>query len=146
VKMGKKTLKLFILLLVSSLFTLTGCATLRRKDLSQQELRNQIQVLEQELKKKDEEISSLKALLEQKQQSQLTKTYPLEAKSRPSVKQIQIALKNAGYNPGPIDGKMGEQTRQAIKAFQKANGLVPDGRVGKKTWSILSKYLYQKEK
>ena len=144
-KMGEKTLKLFIILIVSS-FTLTGCATLKRKDLAQQELRNQIQVLEQELKKKDEEISSLKALLEQKQQSQVTKTYSFETKSRPSVKQIQIALKNAGYNPGPIDGKMGKQTRQAIKAFQKANGLVPDGRVGKKTWSILRKYLYQKEK
>jgi peptidoglycan hydrolase-like protein with peptidoglycan-binding domain len=144
--MGEKTLKLFIILIVCSLFTLSGCATLKRKDLTQQELRNQIQVLEQELKKKDEEISSLKTLLEQKQQSQLTKTYSLEAKSRPSVKQIQIALKNAGYNPGPIDGKMGRQTRQAIKAFQKANGLIPDGKMSKKTWSILRKYLYQKEK
>ncbi|MCM8792068.1 MAG: peptidoglycan-binding protein, partial [Candidatus Omnitrophica bacterium] len=59
---------------------------------------------------------------------------------------IQIALKNAGYNPGEIDGKMGKQTRQAIRAFQKANGLVVDGKVGKRTWSLLREYLYKKAK
>jgi len=64
-----------------------------------------------------------------------------EVKSRPSVKQIQKALKNAGYNPGSIDGKFGRQTREAIKDYQRANNLKPDGKVGKKTWKSLRKYL-----
>lgn len=34
----------------------------------------------------------------------------------------QQALKDAGFSPGPIDGIDGEQTRAAIRAFQRANG------------------------
>ena len=60
---------------------------------------------------------------------------------RPTTRDIQSSLKNAGFDSGPIDGKMGPKTRQAIKDFQKSKGLVPDGVVGPKTWASLSKYL-----
>ncbi|MFA5388159.1 MAG: peptidoglycan-binding domain-containing protein [Candidatus Omnitrophota bacterium] len=60
---------------------------------------------------------------------------------RPTTKEIQTALKNAGFDPGSIDGKIGPRTRQAIKDFQKSKGLVPDGVVGPKTWTSLGKYL-----
>lgn len=60
---------------------------------------------------------------------------------KPTTKEIQTALKNAGFDPGSIDGKMGPRTRQAIKDFQKSKGFVPDGVVGPKTWSGLGKYL-----
>ena len=56
---------------------------------------------------------------------------------RPSVRDIQLALKRQGYDPGPIDGKMGAQTKAAIKAFQRSHGLEPDGVVGRKTWARL---------
>lgn len=136
-----------VLFLLGCVFLiLNGCATVTKRNLQEQQLRNQIQVLEAELKQKDDEIAYLKNILEKSQQLKTSVGYSPEAKSRPSVKQIQIALKNAGYNPGPIDGKMGRQTRQAIRAFQKANGLVPDGRVGKKTWTLLKEYLYKKSK
>jgi len=36
---------------------------------------------------------------------------------------------------------MGRKTRKAIRAFQKANGLKPDGVVGEKTKILLLKYL-----
>ena len=55
--------------------------------------------------------------------------------------QIQTALKNAGYEPGTIDGKLGAKSKKAIKDFQAANGLKADGRVGAKTWAKLSNYL-----
>lgn len=57
------------------------------------------------------------------------------------AKDIQTALKNAGYDPGKIDGKIGPKTTSAIKAFQKYNGLKDDGIVGQRTWNLLSKYL-----
>ncbi len=60
---------------------------------------------------------------------------------KPTTKDIQTALKNAGFNPGSFDGKIGPRTRQAIKDFQKSKGLVPDGVVGPKTWVSLGKYL-----
>ncbi|OIO32617.1 MAG: hypothetical protein AUJ70_05115 [Candidatus Omnitrophica bacterium CG1_02_40_15] len=64
-----------------------------------------------------------------------------KAEFKPTTKDIQTALKKAGFNPGSLDGKMGPRTRQAIKDFQKSKGLVPDGAVGPKTWASLSKYL-----
>lgn len=60
---------------------------------------------------------------------------------KPTLRQIQIALKNAGYYFGAIDGKIGPLTRGAIEKFQKANGLKADGKVGPKTWGILLGYL-----
>ena len=59
----------------------------------------------------------------------------------PTGIEIQTALKNAGFYTGPIDGKIGPMSKKAIEAFQKANSLQVDGKVGPKTWTALSKYL-----
>ena len=61
-------------------------------------------------------------------------------------KDIQLALKNAGFYNGPIDGKIGRNTKKAIKEFQKANGLKADGKVGSKTKSLLLEHLTQETK
>ena len=53
---------------------------------------------------------------------------------------VQIALKTAGYYSGAIDGKIGPQSREAIKSFQKENGLNADGVAGPTTWQSLKKY------
>ncbi|MEK6714558.1 MAG: peptidoglycan-binding domain-containing protein [Candidatus Omnitrophota bacterium] len=60
---------------------------------------------------------------------------------KPSGEEIQTALKNAGYYSGPIDGDIGPKTKKAIEDFQQANGLAVDGKVGRKTWAVLSKSL-----
>ena len=60
----------------------------------------------------------------------------------PSNEDIQIALKNAGFYDGNIDGKIGTKTRSAIKEFQKQNDLEIDGVVGRNTWEVFSKYYY----
>jgi len=39
------------------------------------------------------------------------------------IKKVQKALKERGYDPGPIDGIFGAQTQKALNAFQKDNGL-----------------------
>ncbi len=57
------------------------------------------------------------------------------------VRRIQTALRKAGYNPGPVDGKFGPRTLRATERFQKANGLQVDGIVGSLTWKKLSAYL-----
>ena len=145
----------FLFTIFAFLISLSGCATFRRKqnDLEMQGLKNQISVLETQLQVKDEEIISLRDALgkatEEKgviAEKASKKRVVGEVKSRPKAKQIQIALSNAGYNPGSIDGKMGRQTRDAVRAFQRANNLAVDGKVGKRTWSLLKKYLYTKVK
>ena len=65
--------------------------------------------------------------------------YRLRSKER--VRQIQMALQEAGYYKGEIDGNLGAWTKRAIKGFQKAKKLNPDGIVGEKTWEALSQYL-----
>ena len=66
---------------------------------------------------------------------------PLVQSAIDRSKDIQRALKNAGFDPGSIDGKLGPKTKQAIIDFQKEKGLKPDGKVGPRTWSELEKYL-----
>jgi hypothetical protein len=50
-----------------------------------------------------------------------------------SVRQVQQALVNAGYESGPIDGQMGAKTRLAILRFQKENGIDGQGYINSAT-------------
>jgi len=137
---------------------LSGCATSRKQnDLEAQGLKNQISVMETQLQTKDEEIAALKESLSKTSEPQTIseKTDTAEdahkkvisnVNDHPTHKQIQIALKNAGYYEGAINGKLGKKTRQAVKEFQKANNLTADGHVGPKTWSLLKEHLLKKEK
>ena len=145
-----------LVLLILGVFVLSlgGCATARKqKDLEIQGLRSQISVLESQVQSKDEEINALKESLAKASQEKESTTRRAsakkaigEVKSRPTTKQIQMALANAGYDPGAIDGKKGRRTREAIRAFQRANNLSVDGRAGKRTWALLKEYLYKKVK
>ena len=53
------------------------------------------------------------------------------------VASLQQALRDAGFDPGPIDGDFGPRTRAAVVAFQQARGLTVDGVVGPQTWGAL---------
>jgi len=138
--MGKKVLLLG--LAAAFIISLNGCASSRNKDLEIQGLRNQVTALESQTPAKTEEAVVEQASAESMES--LDKTG--ETKERPSARQIQAALKNAGYYEGVIDGKIGRQSRQAIRDFQKANNLSVDGKVGKKTWAALKEYLQKKVK
>lgn len=48
---------------------------------------------------------------------------------------VQGMLYYSGFNPQGIDGVFGNDTVAAVKAFQKANGLVADGVVGPATFA-----------
>ncbi len=41
--------------------------------------------------------------------------------------EVQKALADKGYNPGPVDGHWGKRSISALKAFQRASGLKPTG-------------------
>ena len=46
-----------------------------------------------------------------------------------NVLAVQAYLTELGYDPGPIDGRMGPRTQSAIEAYQKATGTNTDGRI-----------------
>ena len=49
------------------------------------------------------------------------------------VRNIQTRLKNWGYLNGSVDGIYGAKTEEAVKSFQRKNGLTPDGIAGPAT-------------
>jgi len=60
--------------------------------------------------------------------------YPPSAGKIPSlsdslVKRIQQSLLAANYNPGPVDGIMGDKTRKALRNYQKDNQLAVTGSI-----------------
>ena len=59
-------------------------------------------------------------------------------KGSDAVRAVQKRLKELGYYKGSADGDFGPATEEAVKAFQKANGLTDDGKVGEKTLSKLN--------
>jgi len=57
------------------------------------------------------------------------------------IKKAQLALKKAGFDPGPANGIMNEKTKRALVAFKKSKGLTTDEQLDAKTWEVLRKYL-----
>lgn len=50
---------------------------------------------------------------------------------------VQLRLSKHGFDPGPIDGLRGRRTLRAIRRFQEARDLVPDGIIGPETHRAL---------
>lgn len=144
------------------MFIFSGCARSTKKDV--RALQAQMGVVGDELYRLDQSLqetrSAIQAEQERKQQLQsqlgastsrlssleqeegvLRSIYRTPSGFELPSAQIQQALKNAGYYQGPIDGKIGPGTREAIKKFQADQGLTADGIVGRKTWEKLKSYL-----
>ena len=130
---------------------LTGCATApsrRASELKIKELQGRVKQLELETGSKDENIARLEhKLMECEDRSVSVSSQSLQPvyefndfSSKMTVRQIQGALKKAGFYNGAIDGKMGPKTKEAIKEFQKEYGLKADGVVGTKTRSRLGDF------
>jgi peptidoglycan hydrolase-like protein with peptidoglycan-binding domain len=62
---------------------------------------------------------------------------PAEAADRAEIERMQKALKQQGHDPGPIDGVMGNQTRDALRAYQKKQGLEATGQLDEATTAKL---------
>jgi peptidoglycan L-alanyl-D-glutamate endopeptidase CwlK len=61
-----------------------------------------------------------------------------EGDSGPDVTSLQNKLQVTGFPPGAPDGNFGPATNAAVIAFQRSEGLVPDGIVGQDTAQALS--------
>lgn len=59
--------------------------------------------------------------------------YCVDALTTSQTKTVQTKLKQWGYYTGAVDGIYGPKTKEAVKYFQRKNGLTVDGIVGKKT-------------
>lgn len=58
-----------------------------------------------------------------------------------AVRDLQVMLQAAGFDPGQPDGIFGQRTEQAVRAAQKELGLVVDGVAGPKTFEKLKEVM-----
>ncbi len=54
---------------------------------------------------------------------------PAKADDPERISAAQQFLEVMGYDPGPVDGVMGDNTRRALAAYQQEFGLAVDGRI-----------------
>jgi peptidoglycan hydrolase-like protein with peptidoglycan-binding domain len=64
-------------------------------------------------------------------------TVPSATAGDDAVTRAQEALKQAGHDPGPIDGVVGARTTAALRAYQQAQGLRPTGQLDDETRATL---------
>jgi peptidoglycan hydrolase-like protein with peptidoglycan-binding domain len=55
----------------------------------------------------------------------------------PAIAEAQRALKDIGFDPGSVDGVLGQQTRQAVRDFQRIKGLRVTGDLDHETREAL---------
>ena len=75
--------------------------------------------------------------LDNKYNTETTETLSRYGSSGSEVRQIQTKLKSWGYYNGSVDGIYGTQTVNAVKYFQRRNGLTADGIAGGKTLAAM---------
>lgn len=130
---------IFLVLVVFLVFSLTSCG--KKKDTleeAQEPLSIEVSPM---ATTSIQQAPAAPAAVTAKSQQTAEVTLPPQGPYKPANQQIQTALKNAGYYTGRIDGKIGPLTKKAIEEFQKANNLKADGKVGPKTWALLSAHL-----
>jgi len=139
IKKERKMSRLNFIVVSVLLLVISGCVTTPVVNYpgENQQLKIKVNSLEGQLTKLKEENNLLKKQLEQQPASK-------KEVRMPSASEIQTALKKAGFYNGVIDGQIGTQTKEAVKKFQEANKINPDGVVGSKTWTLLLKYLENK--
>jgi peptidoglycan hydrolase-like protein with peptidoglycan-binding domain len=54
------------------------------------------------------------------------------------VMRVQRRLKELGHDPGPVDGRLGAQTKAALRAFQTDYGLPATGEIDAETRAALA--------
>lgn len=59
------------------------------------------------------------------------------AAARPRLRQVQERLQAAGFAPGPLDGRLGPQTRAALRHYQQRKGLRVTGTLDPQTLKAL---------
>lgn len=136
--MHKKICCGFILCLVA----FAGCMSASKKT-SDADLRAKVGMLEQQVQMLEQQQGNIEKILvgQTKQMSEYKTKQAKAVTTAPTNKDIQTALKNAGYYTGAIDGKIGPKTKDAIMKFQEEHDLKVDGIAGKGTWELLGEYL-----
>ncbi|MBI4395440.1 MAG: peptidoglycan-binding protein [Candidatus Omnitrophica bacterium] len=140
-------MRILAFLFLSVLFIASmGCVSTGRHRQEITSLQNQVAQMDAALKAEQQKNQALQAQLEVKEQELAKKAITGVIYRTPSgfeipAIDIQKALKGAGYYVGEVDGRIGPDSREAIRNFQRDQGLTADGVCGQQTWAKLQTYL-----
>ena len=97
------------------------------------------QANESHMHKQSSDASSASPSAQSSQSSTSSQGSQQSAQSQDSqtVKEVQAALTQQGYDPGPADGQLGGKTKQALKQAQKDKSLEPTGQIDQQTLAAL---------
>lgn len=131
-------MKKFLALIIISMLILPGCSGYKTQRLQEDVdcLSGRVDSIE-----KRQGYVETKVEVQEITYDTVNTTNTNEKLSAMSTRDIQAALKEAGYYDGPIDGKLGPKSRKAIKSFQTDMGLKVDGIAGTMTKKALLQYL-----
>lgn len=154
----RRAVYVFSTILLGTLVLTTGCTTKKRHQRDIADLQSQIGTLQSEVARLDQSLKdsdvALKAAQERGAASATATTggsvfadlsnsgavYRTPSGFELPAAAIQRALKKAGYYQGVIDGKVGTRTKEAIRSFQRDQGLTTDGVCGRQTWARLQSF------
>lgn len=66
-----------------------------------------------------------------------TRTMAPDAYDATTIRSVQQALNDRGYNAGPVDGRWGVATQEAVRRFQQVAGLPATGELEPSTLAAL---------
>jgi len=148
----RKAVYTFGTILLGTLVLTTGCTTKKRHQRDIATLQGQVNTLQSEVARLDQALKDSEASLKTAQEgglgtgsafASLAETGPVyrtpSGFELPTLA-IQRALRSAGYYQGEIDGKVGSRTKEAIRNFQRDQGLTSDGVCGRQTWARLKSF------
>lgn len=132
-----------VVLLGGLLIVQTGCVSTSRYQSDVSDLQTQLTQTQAALAAQQERSRVLEAQLTAKapREAYQGATYRTASGFEIPAKDIQKALKQAGYYAGAVDGKMGPDAREALRNFQRDKGLTVDGVCGRQTWNKLKESL-----
>lgn len=131
---------LTIIIIACFMFSASGCSLFMAKDIKN--LKRRVNALEDRETIVEEKVEAdTGKSVTYVSSTEVKETAPRVDSRSMTKKEIQVALRNAGYYNGPIDGKLGTKSRKAIRDFQQDNGLKVDGIAGTQTKKALAKYL-----
>ncbi len=143
----RKAVFVFGTILLGMSVLTTGCTTKKRHQRDIASLQSQIGALQSEVARLDQASKDSELSVQSAREGGSTglsgggPVYRTPSGFELPAVGIQRALKNAGYYEGSLDGKVGSGTKQAIRNFQRDNGLAVDGVCGRQTWSLLKGFL-----
>lgn len=139
---GSMNKTIVVLVMLTFSLYLAGCATVPTGDI--RSLQRRVSALEDRQQAIERNITYPETITATPAQPRVIEVREASLTVDPAAmnsRDIQTALRRAGYDPGPIDGKIGPQTERAVKRFQTEKGLKVDGVVGPETRRALAEYL-----